>query len=201
MCNEAIKYDFKSVCVTPVNVSLCAKLLAKSDVLVCTVIGFPHGSQTTNTKELETLEAVYNGANEIDMVINVSELKQNHEVSKKHYVYKEIKRLRSVTKGLTLKVILETGLLTDEEVVVGCKLAKLAGADFVKTSTGYSGVGATENAVSIMVANADGMSVKASGGIRSYADAKKYIDLGVKRIGTSAGVAIMEGEENVNTSY
>ncbi|MDR2867494.1 MAG: deoxyribose-phosphate aldolase [Acholeplasmatales bacterium] len=202
LCEEALEYNFKSVCVTPPMVSWAAKLLKGSEVAVCTVIGFPHGNQTINTKDLETLEALYNGAQEIDMVINVSELKSDPLVSKKHYVYKEISRIRKTAKNVILKVIIESGLLSDEEIILACELAKLAQADFVKTSTGYASVGATAHAVELMVKHAFPLLVKASGGIRTTQDALSYIKLGASRLGTSAGVAIVKGENNnVNTTY
>ena len=193
LCDEAIKYDFKSVCVNPANVQQAANLLKGSDVLVCTVIGFPLGANTIETKALETIDAIKNGADEIDMVINIGKVKE-HDYD---YIENEIKRVVAASVGKTTKVIIETCLLTDEEKVEACQLAKLAGADFVKTSTGFSTGGATIEDIELMrEAVGPIMGVKASGGARTLEAAKAFIKAGATRIGTSSGVAIMKGQES-----
>lgn len=188
LCEEAREYDFMSVCVNPCYVSLAHSLLIGSDVKVCTVIGFPLGMSTTVTKKSETEVALYDGADEIDMVINVGMLKAGNT----DYVLNEIKELRESTNGHVLKVILETCLLTDEEIVTACKLSKEAGADFVKTSTGFSSGGATVSAVRLMRETVgEEMGVKASGGIRTHEDLLAMVEAGASRIGTSAGPKII----------
>lgn len=188
LCEEAISYDFMSVCVNPDFVKFASDLLLDSEVKVCTVIGFPLGASTTRTKVFETKDALKNGADEIDMVINVSALKdKNYD-----FVKNEIASIKKVCKKHILKVILETCLLTDEEIVVACKLAKEAKADFVKTSTGFSKGGATVEAVKLMRETVkDSMGVKASGGIKTHEDLIKMIDAGANRIGTSSGTKIL----------
>ncbi|MDR2828170.1 MAG: deoxyribose-phosphate aldolase [Acholeplasmatales bacterium] len=199
LCEEAVRYGFKSVCVNPIYVKLAKKLLLGSKVLVCTVIGFPHGTHTTKVKVFEAKDAIKNGADEIDMVINVDFLKEKRSNSK---LLKEISSVKKAVGNHTLKVILETSVLTDSEIVRGCLISSAAKADFVKTSTGFGSVGATKEVVRLMVATVPQMQVKASGGIRNTADAHEYIKLGATRIGTSNGVAIVEGEENnANTTY
>ena len=193
LCEEAIKYDFMSVCVNPHFVAYASELLKDSDVLVCTVVGFPLGANTTEVKVFETVDAIKNGADEIDMVINVGELK-NENYS---YVEEEIRRVVEASDGKLVKVILETCYLTDEEIREASLCAKRAKADFVKTSTGFGSAGATVHAVSIMretVGNE--MGVKASGGVRSKADMEDMIKAGANRIGCSAGVQIMEDYKN-----
>lgn len=189
LCDEALKYDFASVCVNPGYVKFCSEKLANSDVKVCTVIGFPLGATSTESKVFETKQAVKDGAKEIDMVINVSRLHENDD----EYVLNEIKKIRKACKGLVLKVIIETCLLTDEEKVRACKLSKKAKADFVKTSTGFSTGGATVEDVKLMRKTVGKkMHVKASGGIR---DAKTFLAMlkaGADRIGASSGVQIIE---------
>lgn len=188
LCKEAIEYDFMSVCINPAYVSMCAELLKNSDVKVCTVIGFPLGANTTAVKVFETMDAVKNGADEIDMVINVTMLK-NKEYN---YVYNEIKAIKAACNGKLLKVILETCLLTDEEVVKACELSKEAGADFVKTSTGFSTAGATVHHVALMRKTVGpDVGVKASGGVRTHEDLLAMVDAGANRIGTSAGCKII----------
>lgn len=188
LCKEAIEFNFMSVCVNPYYVSLCADLLKNSDVKVCTVIGFPLGSNTTELKVFETENAVKNGADEIDMVINVSAIK-NHDYD---FVLNEIKAIRNACKGHVLKVILETCLLSDEEIVIACKLSKEAGADFVKTSTGFSKGGATVHAVELMRKTVGPeMGVKASGGVRTHEDLLAMVEAGANRIGTSNGTKII----------
>lgn len=193
LCEEAIKYDFMSVCVNPHFVAYASELLKDSDVLVCTVVGFPLGANTTEVKVFETVDAIKNGADEIDMVINVGELKNGNY----SYVEEEIRRVVEASDGKLVKVILETCYLTDEEIREASLCAKRAKADFVKTSTGFGSAGATVHAVSIMretVGNEIG--VKASGGVRSKADMEDMIKAGANRIGCSAGVQIMEDYKN-----
>lgn len=188
LCNEAKQFDFMSVCVNPAYVPLAASVLEGSDVKVCTVIGFPLGMNLTRTKVDEAQIAIREGATEIDMVINVGMLKSGND----EYVKEEIKLLKEVAGKLILKVIIETCLLTDEEIVRVCKLAKEAGADFVKTSTGFSTGGATVHAVKLMreTVGAD-MGVKASGGVRTREDMLAMVEAGATRIGTSAGTKII----------
>ena len=188
LCNEAKEYDFMSVCVNPDFVSLAAKELKGSDVKVCTVIGFPLGANTTATKVFETKEAVKDGATEIDMVINVSKAKE-HDYK---YIEEEIRAIKEATNGNLLKVILETCLLEDDEIVACSLAAKNAGADFVKTSTGFSTGGATVHAVSLMAKTVgDKLGVKASGGVHNKEEALQMIEAGATRIGASSGVKIM----------
>lgn len=191
LCNEAKQYKFASVCVNPSYVNLCHELLNESEVKVCTVIGFPLGATTTEAKVFETEQAIKSGAGEVDMVLNVGRLKQGDN----GYVYNDILQVISATKEKTVtKVILETCLLNDEEKVKACLICKYAGADFVKTSTGFSKSGAAVSDVALMkfVVGKD-MSVKASGGIRTRKDADDMINAGADRIGASAGIAIVEG--------
>ncbi len=190
LCSEAKEYDFKSVCVNPYYVKYAKELLKESDVLVCTVIGFPLGQNTTAIKVAETKDAIQNGADEIDMVINIGALKSKDE----DYVLNEIKEIRNACKGKTLKVIIETCLLTDEEKITACKLSKEAGADFVKTSTGFSTHGATVEDVKLMRETVgEDTGVKASGGIRDRDTALKMVEVGATRLGVSAGVEIVKG--------
>ena len=190
LCGEAKEYDFKSVCVNPYYVKYAKELLKESDVLVCTVIGFPLGQNTTAIKVAETKDAINNGADEIDMVINIGALKSKDE----DYVLNEIKEIRKACKGKTLKVIIETCLLTDEEKITACKLSNEAGADFVKTSTGFSTHGATVEDVKLMRETVgEDMGVKASGGIRDRETALKMVEAGATRLGVSAGVEIVKG--------
>ena len=195
LCNEARQYHFKSVCVNPVNVNLAAKLLKDSDVLVCTVIGFPLGANTIAIKEAETIDAVNNGAQEIDMVINIGKAKE-HDFK---YIEDEIAAVVKAAKGNTVKVIIETCYLDDYEKAEVCKAATLAKANFVKTSTGFGTGGANAHDVAIMKANiAPNMEVKASGGIKTYEDVKALVEAGATRIGASAGITIMEAAEKEN---
>lgn len=190
LCAEAIKYHFMSVCVNPCNVNLCAKLLKDSDVKVCTVIGFPLGANISKTKIEETKYCLENGASEIDMVINIGCLKDKDY----DYVENEIREIKNVCKDNILKVILETCLLSDEEIVKACQLSQNAGADFVKTSTGFSKGGATTHAVKLMRETVkDALGVKASGGIHSYEEAMAMVEAGANRIGASSGIKIVEG--------
>ena len=189
ICDEAIKYDFKSVCINPANVAYAKELLEDSDVLVCTVIGFPLGANTKEIKALETLDAIKNGADEIDMVINVGKAKE-HDYD---YIEEEIKLVVASAAGKTVKVIIETCYLTDEEKVECCLAAKRANATFVKTSTGFGTGGATKEDIALMRATVgEEMGVKASGGVRSLEDLEQMVEAGASRIGASSGVAIME---------
>ena len=180
LCEEAKKYNFKSVCVNPCNVKLASDTLKGSDVLVCTVIGFPLGQNSKEIKALEVKQAMADGAKEFDMVINVGALK-------------DIKAVVEAAKGYTTKVIIETCYLTDDEIIEACKQSVKAGATFVKTSTGFGTGGATVEAVALMAKTVgDKCLVKASGGVRNAEDFKKMIEAGASRIGTSNGVKIME---------
>jgi len=189
LCAEAKEYQFASVCVNPTWVKLSSQLLQGSNVEICTVIGFPLGASTSETKAFETKNAIGNGATEIDMVINIGALKNNDVAT----VEKDIKSVVNAAKGKAItKVIIETCLLSDEEKVRVCQLAVKTGADFVKTSTGFSTGGATVNDVALMRKTVGpGIGVKASGGIRSLADTKKMINAGATRIGASVGVEIV----------
>lgn len=190
LCEEAKKYVFASVCVNPAWVKYSAELLAGTEVKVCTVIGFPLGASTSAVKAFETKDAIANGAGEIDMVINIGALK-NGEYD---LVRDDIKAVVDAANGTLVKVIIETCLLTEEEKVKACQLSVEAGADFVKTSTGFSTGGATAEDIALMRKTVGpDLGVKASGGVRSLEDMKKMIDNGATRIGASSGVAIMEG--------
>ncbi len=192
LCEEAKEYHFASVCVNPTWVPFCARLLEGADVKVCTVIGFPLGATTTAIKVKETEDAIQNGATEVDMVINIGALKSGEYA----LVKEDIAAVVQAAKGKALtKVIIETGALTDEEKVLACQFSKEAGADFVKTSTGFGYGGATIEDVKLM-RNTVGseMGVKASGGVRTCADAQGMITAGATRIGASAGIAIVKGQ-------
>lgn len=191
LCNEAKEYGFASVCVNPWHVPLASKLLEGSPVKVCTVIGFPLGANTSTIKAIEAREAVGNGASEVDMVINIGALKAGDLST----VKKDIEAVvGAVEEGVIVKVIIETCLLTNEEKEQACRLAKEAGADFVKTSTGFSTGGATVEDVALMRrVVGESMGVKASGGVRDYETAVKMIEAGATRIGTSSGVTIVKG--------
>lgn len=192
LCLEAKKYGFASVCVNPVYVELAARSLDGSGVKVCTVIGFPLGANTSTTKAAEAKEAVTSGAAEVDMVINIGALKAGDYRG----VYQDILQVAEAVRGLAkLKVIIETCYLTEEEKIKACIIAKKAGADFVKTSTGFGGGGATSKDVSLMreVVGPE-LGVKASGGIRDYTSAVLMIKSGANRLGTSSGRKIAQGE-------
>jgi deoxyribose-phosphate aldolase len=198
ICEEALKYKFASVCINPTNVELAAELLKNSEVKVCTVIGFPLGANTTEVKAFETEDAIKKGAQEVDMVINIGKLKSGQY----DYVKNDIKAVVKAAKGKALtKVIIETCLLNNEEKKLVCKMAKEVGADFVKTSTGFSSGGATSEDVKLMrdTVGMD-MGVKASGGIRNRKDAENVIKAGASRIGASASVAICTNQEG-KTDY
>ena len=189
LCEEAKKFDFMSVCVNPAYVPLAASCLKGSDVKVCTVIGFPLGMNLTKTKVEEAVLTVKEGAQEVDMVINVGMLKAGHD----DYVREEIKEIKQAVGSKTiLKVIIESCLLNNDEIVRACKAAKEAGADFVKTSTGFSTGGATVEAVKLMRETVGPeMGVKASGGVRTHEDLIKMVEAGANRIGTSSGAKII----------
>lgn len=192
LCAEAREYHFASVCVNPVNVPLAAKELKGSGVKVCTVIGFPLGANTPLVKAFEATDAIANGADEVDMVINVGAMKAGDTET----VFNDIKAVRDASKGKLLKVIIETCYLTDEEKVKACELSVKAGADFVKTSTGFGTGGATAADVALMrktVGTETG--VKASGGIRDINSAAEMVKAGANRLGCSAGVAIAQAEK------
>ena len=191
LCGEAREYGFASVCVNPINVQLCARLLADSDVRVCTVVGFPLGATPTNVKVFEAQQSIRDGAAEVDMVLDIGGLKsQDHE-----RVEEDIASIaRACHAGdAILKVIIEAALLSDEEKVVACQLAQAAGADFVKTSTGFGPGGATLEDVALMRRTVGPtMGVKAAGGIHTYEEAQQMITAGASRIGASASVRIVE---------
>ena len=189
LCQEAKEYDFMSVCVNPAYVPLAAKCLEGNDVKVCTVIGFPLGMNLTKTKVEEAVLAVKEGAQEVDMVINVGMLKAGYD----EYVQQEIYEIKqAVGRNIILKVIIETCLLNNDEIVRACKAAKEAGADFVKTSTGFSTGGATVEAVKLMRETVGPeMGVKASGGVRTHEDLIAMAEAGANRIGTSSGAKII----------
>ncbi|MBY7664715.1 deoxyribose-phosphate aldolase, partial [Staphylococcus agnetis] len=191
--DEATSYHFKSICVNPTHVAYAHEKLRDSDVLVCTVIGFPLGANTPEVKAFETTNAIENGADEIDMVINIGALKDGRYDD----VQQDIEVVVKAAQGKTVKVIIETTLLTDEEKVKACELAKAAQATFVKTSTGFAGGGATVEDVKLMKETVgDALEVKASGGVRNLDDFKAMVDAGATRIGASAGVQIMQGLES-----
>jgi len=193
LCHEAIQYGFRCAVVNPVYVKFAAKLLEGSNVKVCSTVGFPFGVSLPEIKALEAVKAVEDGAEELDMVINLSALKSgDYEFVKRDIAaVVDVKRL---SKEIIVKVIIETAYLTRDEKIIACKLVKEAGADFVKTSTGLFGKGATVEDVRLMRQTIGrNMGVKAAGGIRTYADAVAMIEAGANRIGTSTAVAIIKG--------
>ncbi len=183
LCEEAKEYNFKSVCVNPDFVSYAKEQLKGSDVLVCTVIGFPLGSNTTKVKVFEAVDAINNGADEIDMVINISKVKDGDY----DYIYNEIKEIKDAIKEHTLKVIIETCYLTAEEIKNVSLIVKKANANFVKTSTGFGSAGATVENVKLIKEAVGNFDIKASGGIKTKEDFEKMIEAGATRIGTSNG--------------
>ena len=190
LCEEALEYKFASVCVNPYFVPLASKLLKGSDVKVCTVIGFPLGATLSQVKKFEAEEAVKSGADEIDMVINISMAKEHNY----DFIENEVKLVKEGCQGRLLKVILETCLLTDEEIVECSKAAVRGNADYVKTSTGFSTGGATVHAVELMrKAVGPNIGVKASGGVHNKEEAEAMVKAGATRIGASAGVQIVKG--------
>ena len=189
LCEEAIVGDFASVCVNPCHIAQAKQLLEGSGVKVCCVIGFPLGAMTTESKVFEASNAIALGADEVDMVLNIGWVKEGST----EQVTAEIHAVEEAVGNHILKVILETCLLNEEEIVTACQCAKKAGADFVKTSTGFSKAGATVEAVKLMRATVgDAMGVKASGGIRTPEDFQAMIDAGASRIGTSSGAALLK---------
>ena len=196
LCDDAIKYRTASVCIPPCYVKT-AKDYVGEKMKICTVIGFPLGYQKTSLKVMETKEAVRDGADEIDMVINVGYLKDKRYDS----VLEEIKAVRSECEGKILKVIIETCLLSDEEKKIMCQTVGKAGADFIKTSTGFSHGGATVEDIKLFRENVpDGLRIKAAGGIKTLLDAEEFLNLGADRLGTSRIVKIIKSEENI-TGY
>lgn len=189
LIQEAIKYDFKSVCIAPSYVKYAKEALKNSDVLVCAVIGFPLGYNATSVKVYETKIAVEHGADEIDMVINVGRFKDGQY----EYVLNEIKAIKEACNGKTLKVIVETALLTKAELIKITELVMQSGADFIKTSTGFSYRGASFEDIQTMKETCgDKLLIKASGGIKNLADAQEMIRLGANRLGMSKSVPVME---------
>jgi deoxyribose-phosphate aldolase len=199
LCEEAKTYHFHSVCVNPSWVRFCARRLSNSPVHVCTVIGFPLGATDSETKRFETERALHNGANEVDMVINMGHFKSGN----KELVEKDILGVVNVAHPkAVVKVIIETALLTDEEKAEACRIVKSCGADFVKTSTGFANGGATVADVELMRETVGPeMGIKAAGGIKTYEDAVSMIDAGATRLGASSGVAIVTGENGTLKGY
>lgn len=191
LCQDALRYDFYAICVNGCHIPLAAKQLNGSDVKIASVVGFPLGAMSPQAKAFEAQNAIENGANEIDMVISIGALKD----AKYDDVFSELSQLADLchSHDAALKVILETCLLTDEEIIKACELCVKANADFVKTSTGFDAGGATIEDIKLMKRAVSGKAkIKASGGIRTLQDALKFIDAGADRLGCSAGVAIME---------
>ncbi|OQA81153.1 MAG: Deoxyribose-phosphate aldolase 2 [bacterium ADurb.Bin243] len=198
LCSEASKYKFASVCVNPGWVKYCAEKLAGSGVMVCTVVGFPLGATSTSAKACETVQAIADGADEIDMVINIGALKSGNL----QLVEEDIRQVVRAAGGKTVKVILETSLLTDDEKAAACRLSKNARAHFVKTSTGFGGGGATAADIALMRKTVGPeMGVKASGGVRDLKTAQEMIAAGATRVGASASVAIVSGAANDSKGY
>ncbi|NHC39387.1 deoxyribose-phosphate aldolase [Bacillus sp. MM2020_1] len=191
LCQEAKEYKFASVCVNPTWVSTAKELLQGSGVMVCTVIGFPLGATTYETKAFETKNAIEHGADEVDMVINIGALKDHND----ELVEKDIRAVVEAAKGKAhTKVIIETSLLSQEEKIRACELSVKAGADFVKTSTGFSTGGATAEDIALMRQTVGpDLGVKASGGVRNTEDVQKMIEAGATRIGASSSIAIVNG--------
>lgn len=193
LCEEAKEYDFASVCVNSYWVSYCASLLQGTDVKVCTVIGFPLGAMSSSAKAFETKQAISDGASEVDMVLNIGEMKAGNYDA----VRSDVEAVVEAAQGHCVKVILENCLLSKEEIVKACELCMEAKATFVKTSTGFSTSGATVEDVKLMKDTVkDACKVKAAGGVRTYEDMEVMINAGADRIGTSAGVQLMNREEN-----
>ncbi|PWI48717.1 deoxyribose-phosphate aldolase [Candidatus Heimdallarchaeota archaeon B3_Heim] len=199
LCEEAANYKFASVCINPTNVSKAAKILKGSSVKVCTVIGFPLGATTPTVKAIETRDAVANGAEEVDMVINVGALKSGND----DLVREDIEAVVNAAAGKAIvKVILETALLTKEQIVKGSLFTKLSGADFVKTSTGFSTAGALVEDIALMRKTVGPeMGIKAAGGIRTHEIAEDMIKAGATRIGASASIAIVKETDTKSGKY
>jgi deoxyribose-phosphate aldolase len=196
LCHEAMLYQFASVCINPAHVKLAAQLLQNSEIKVCTVIGFPLGATSTEAKVFETQQALDDGATEIDMVINIGALKGGDDALVERDIAAVVETVHR--RGALCKVIIEAALLTDEEKVRACELAKKAGADFVKTSTGFSSGGATIEDVALMRRTVGPkVGVKASGGIRTLAEARNMISAGATRLGVSAGVKIIQEAQSL----
>lgn len=198
LCDEAIKYHFAAVCVNPSYVDTAKGLLKNSTVLVATVIGFPLGASTLATKEYEAIDAINNGADEIDMVINIGRFKDGQY----DYVLNEIKKVKEACGDKVLKVIIETALLKDWEIEKATNIVLASGADFIKTSTGFSYRGADKKDIEIFnkVIGSNKLKIKAAGGIKTMDDIKMYVEMGVERFGTSSSVAIFTGEKIKNDS-
>jgi deoxyribose-phosphate aldolase len=196
LCNEAMQYNFAAVCINPIHVKLAAQLLQNSEVKVCVVVGFPLGATLPQVKAFETEQVLNDGATEVDMVINIGALKEGND----DLVEQDIAGVVQTAHrgGAHCKVIIETALLTEEEKIRACQLAKAAGADFVKTSTGFSSGGATAANVALMRRTVGpNMGVKAAGGIKTLADAQNMIAAGATRLGASAGVEIVQGAQSL----
>lgn len=192
ICSQAMKYQTASVCIPPSYVKRAAQYLG-GRIKVCTVIGFPNGYQTTNVKMAETEDAIQNGADEIDMVINIGDVK-NAEF---HKIKEEISAIKKICGNHILKVIIETCLLTEKEKIKMCQVVSESGADFIKTSTGFSTAGATFDDIKLFKAHVEPhVKIKAAGGISSFEDAEKFIELGADRLGTSRLVKILESGKN-----
>jgi deoxyribose-phosphate aldolase len=199
LIGEAKEHEFASVCVNPYWVPLCYDKLKDTNVKVCTVIGFPLGATSTNTKVFETRQAIKDGAAEVDMVINIGELKTGNDIQVKEDIEAVV---QAAGKEVLTKIIIETSLLTDDEKIRACKLAKEAGADYVKTSTGFSGGGATRSDIELMRRTVgEDMGIKASGGVRDSNTVNNMIEAGATRIGASAGVAILNDSKTGGDSY
>lgn len=193
LCHEAITYQFKSVCINPAYISLAKNILKNSNVLICTVIGFPLGQNTTASKVFETKDAIKMGADEIDMVINIAKFKAKDY----DFCLKEINTIKKICGNKILKVIVETCLLTSQEIIKVAKLILKSDADFIKTSTGFNKAGADlKDIIEWKKIIKNKKKIKAAGGIRTYDDLLKFIKAGADRIGTSAGVALINNEKN-----
>ncbi len=198
LCDDAMKYHFESVCVSPYYVKSVSDYLKESTVNVCTVIGFPNGYSTKETKQYEAIDAINNGADEIDMVININALKNKDY----DYVKDEIETIRDSIDGKILKVIIETCLLTDDEIIKMTEICNETFVNFIKTSTGFDKDGATIHDVELIKKHKnDVLEIKASGGINNYFEAINFIDLGVTRIGTSHAVDIVTSKEKKCTCH
>lgn len=196
LCEEAKTYDFASVCVNPTWIKTCKESLQESDVMVCTVIGFPLGASLSVAKAAETRAAFDAGADEFDMVLNIGALKDHQD----DLVVEDIKAVIEAAQGKTVKVIIETCLLSEEEKIRACNAVVSAKADFVKTSTGFSTNGATLEDVKLLKASLKGLAkVKAAGGVRSFEDLQNFVEAGADRIGTSSGVKLLEGHTTINS--
>ena len=196
VCDDGIKYKTASVCIPPAYV-FQAKEYVQNAIAICTVIGFPNGYNTTAVKVYETKDAVENGADEIDMVINIGWVKAGLYDK----VLDEIKQIKNACDGKLLKVIIETCLLNEEEIIRLCKVVSESGAEYIKTSTGFSTSGATISAVELMCKEVEGIKVKAAGGISSLEDAEKFIEIGASRLGTSRIVKLLKDDDNADGNY